>query len=55
MFPRPRKFLPAFSASPLRVCLLVSLVILVIMDRDRAHRGLITISQKPMLELRNSR
>ena len=36
------------------VCLLVSLVILTIMDLDRPRRGLITISQKPMLELRDS-
>ena len=36
------------------VCLLVSLVILTIMDLDRPRRGLITISQEPMLELRDS-
>jgi len=36
------------------VCLLISLVILTIMDLDRPRRGLITISQKPMLELRDS-
>jgi hypothetical protein len=29
-------------------------VILTIMDLDRPRRGLITISQKPMLELRDS-
>ena len=34
------------------VCVLISLVIMVIMDLDRPRRGLITISQKPMLELR---
>jgi hypothetical protein len=35
------------------VCLLVSLVILVITDLDRPRRGLITISQLPMLDLRS--
>jgi hypothetical protein len=34
------------------VCFLVSLVILVIMDLDRPRRGLITISQSPMQDLR---
>lgn len=36
------------------VCLLISLAILVIMDLDRPRRGLITISQQPMLKLRTS-
>jgi hypothetical protein len=36
------------------VCVLIALVIMVIMDLDRPRRGLITISQKPMLELRAS-
>jgi hypothetical protein len=38
-------------ASTATVCLLVSLVVLVIMDLDRPRRGLITISQAPMLDL----
>ncbi len=41
-------------AATATVCLLISLVILVIMDLDRPRRGLITISQQPMLELRTS-
>jgi hypothetical protein len=41
-------------AATATVCLLISLVILMIMDLDRPRRGLITISQKPMLELRDS-
>jgi len=41
-------------AATATVCLLISLVILTIMDLDRPRRGLITISQKPMLELRDS-
>jgi len=41
-------------AATATVCLLISLVILVIMDLDRPRRGLITISQKPMLYLRDS-
>ncbi len=40
-------------AATATVCLLISLVILTIMDLDRPRRGLITISQKPMLELRD--
>jgi hypothetical protein len=40
-------------AATATVCLLVSLVILVIMDLDRPRRGLITISQLPMLDLQS--
>jgi hypothetical protein len=35
------------------VCLLIGLVTLVIMDLDRPRRGLITISQSPMVDLRS--
>jgi hypothetical protein len=42
-----------YLAATATVCLLISLVILVIMDLDRPRRGLITISQLPMLELRS--
>lgn len=38
-------------AATATVCLFISLVILVIMDLDRPRRGLITISQSPMLDL----
>ncbi|MGO9603176.1 MAG: hypothetical protein ACLQAT_07195 [Candidatus Binataceae bacterium] len=41
-------------AATTSVCLLISLVILVIMDLDQPRRGLITISQSPMLELRST-
>jgi hypothetical protein len=40
-------------AATATVCLLISLVILVIMDLDRPRRGLITISQWPMLYLQS--
>lgn len=40
-------------AATATVCLLLSLVILVIFDLDRPRRGLITIDQSPMLELRS--
>jgi len=36
------------------ICLLISLVIMVILDLDRPRRGLIEISQAPMLELRET-
>jgi F0F1-type ATP synthase membrane subunit c/vacuolar-type H+-ATPase subunit K len=41
-------------AATTTICLLLSLVILVIIDLDRPRRGLITISQSPMLELQSS-
>jgi hypothetical protein len=41
-------------AATATVCLLLSLVILVIIDLDRPRRGLITISQSPMSNLRSS-
>jgi hypothetical protein len=41
-------------AATATVCLLVSLVILVIMDLDRPRRGLITISQFPMIDLQSA-
>lgn len=40
-------------AATASVCLLISLVILMIMDLDQPRRGLITISQSPMIELRS--
>ena len=43
-----------YIAATAAVCLLISLVIMTIMDLDRPRRGLITIKQKPMLELRDS-
>jgi hypothetical protein len=36
------------------VCLLLSLVILIILDLDRPRRGLITISQRDLTQLRDS-
>lgn len=36
------------------VCLLLSPVILIVLDPDRPRRGLITISQKSLIELRDS-
>lgn len=41
-------------AATATVCLLLSLVILIILDLDCPRRGLITISQQPMIELRAS-